>query len=51
MRKAVSVVLCGGNTSQTAEKYKIPARTLRRYVARAKKSTGLATLLSASTKI
>ena len=37
MRKAVEAVLVNGNTTKVATRFNIPARTLRRYVAKEKK--------------
>ena len=41
MRKAVDLALDGQSTTRVAQEFGIPARTLRRYVATAKKANGL----------
>lgn len=41
MRKAVGLALDGKSTTRVAQEFGIPARTLRRYVATAKKADGL----------
>lgn len=41
MRKAVGLALDGQSTTRVAQEFGIPARTLRRYVATAKKANGL----------